>query len=74
MSSCTVIADGSYKVVATVQAGNGLTADGHEFALTPPGTALITAYHAVPYDLVMTTGSGSLSIVGSLPCPSGLNW
>ena len=45
------IADGSYKVVATVQAGNGLQADGHEFQLTPQGTALITAIHAVPYDL-----------------------
>jgi len=50
------IADGSYKVVAMVQAGNGLTADGHEFELTPQGTALITAYHAVPYDLSSVGG------------------
>jgi hypothetical protein len=45
------VADGSYRVIATVHAGNGLEADGHEFLLTPQGTALITIYHEVPYDL-----------------------
>jgi hypothetical protein len=45
------IADSSYHVIATVRAGNGLDADGHEFVLTPQDTALITSYHAVPYDL-----------------------
>ena len=50
------VADGSYNVVATIHAGNGLQADGHEFQLTPQGTALITAYHAVPYDLSLVGG------------------
>jgi hypothetical protein len=45
------IADSSYHVIATVQAGNGLGADGHEFTLTPQGTALVTIYRPVPYDL-----------------------
>ncbi|MDQ3879172.1 MAG: arylsulfotransferase family protein, partial [Actinomycetota bacterium] len=36
---------------ATVKAGGGYQADGHEFTLTPQGTALIDIYHAVPYDL-----------------------
>lgn len=45
------VADTSYRIIATVHAGNGLSADGHEFALTPQGTALITIYHEVPYDL-----------------------
>jgi len=45
------IADSSYHVIATVHAGNGLQADGHEFLLTPQGTALITSYHGVSYDL-----------------------
>ena len=45
------IADSSYHVIATVHAGNGLDADGHEFVLTPQGTALVTAYRSVPYDL-----------------------
>jgi hypothetical protein len=46
-----VIADSSYQRVATVHAQNGLQADLHEFALTPQGTALITAYDAVEADL-----------------------
>jgi len=50
------VADSSYHVVATVNAGNGLQADGHEFQLTPQGTALVTAYHLVPYDLSSVGG------------------
>ncbi len=47
-----VILDSHYRQIATVSSGNGLEqADQHEFRLTPQGTALITVYHAVPYDL-----------------------
>jgi hypothetical protein len=47
-----VILDSHYHQIATVSSGNGLEkADQHEFRLTPQGTALITVYHAVPYDL-----------------------
>jgi hypothetical protein len=45
------VLDQHYHVIATVTAGNGLDADQHEFRLTDRGTALITIYHAVPYDL-----------------------
>jgi hypothetical protein len=45
------VLDASYRVVATVRAGNGYNADSHEFRLTPYGTALITVYNPVPYDL-----------------------
>jgi len=50
------ILDSSYHVVATIHAGNGLDADQHEFVLTPRSTALITVYHAVPYDLSSVGG------------------
>jgi hypothetical protein len=50
------IADTSYHVIATVHAGNGLDTDGHEFLLTPQGTALVTSYHQVPYDLSSVGG------------------
>lgn len=50
------IADSSYDAIATVRAGNGLDTDGHEFLLTPQGTALITAYDPVPYDLSSVGG------------------
>jgi hypothetical protein len=53
------IADTSYHVIATLQAGNGLNADQHEFQLTPQGTALITIYHSVTTDLSAVGGSTS---------------
>ena len=40
----------SYQQVAQVSAGNGLSADLHEFQITPHGTALITAYYPVYWD------------------------
>ncbi len=40
----------SYQRVATVRAGNGLSADLHEFQLTPQNTALITAYRPVRWN------------------------
>ncbi len=46
-----VIADRSYRTIATVRAGNGLQGDLHEFLLTPHGTAYITAYRKRPADL-----------------------
>lgn len=46
-----VIVDSSYRQIATVRGGNGLTSDLHEFQLTPQGTALLTSYHPVPYSL-----------------------
>jgi hypothetical protein len=46
-----VIADSSYRVIATVQGGNGYPVDIHEFRLTPRGTALILAWRAVRTDL-----------------------
>ena len=50
------IVDRHYRVIATVNAGNGLAADTHEFRLTPEGTALIVVYHTVPCDLSAVGG------------------
>jgi hypothetical protein len=41
----------SYDIVHTVNAANGLSADLHEFLITPQGTALMTMYQVVEYDL-----------------------
>jgi len=46
-----VIFDESYGEVGRVRAGNGLKGDHHEFLLTAHGTALVTIYAEVPYDL-----------------------
>jgi hypothetical protein len=44
-----------YQQIATVNAGNGLSADGHEFLITPQNTALILSY---------TTATANLSSIG----------
>ena len=45
-----MVYDSSYRQVALVRAGNGLSADLHEFRLTPQGAAVITAYYPVYWD------------------------
>lgn len=50
------IADRHYRVIAKVTAGNGLTADIHEFHLTREGTALITIHSTAPRDLSSAGG------------------
>jgi hypothetical protein len=47
-----------YRQIATVQAGNGYSADGHEFLITPWNTALILAY---------TTTTANLTSIGGPP-------
>jgi hypothetical protein len=58
-----VILDRHYHQIATVEAGNGLKADQHEFVLTPQGTALITIYNQVPYDLSSVGGPANGSVL-----------
>jgi hypothetical protein len=52
-----------YRRIATVRAGNGLTADLHEFTLTPQGTALITAYRPVYWDGSSVGAGGNLDVL-----------
>jgi hypothetical protein len=47
-----------YQKIPTVNAGNGLSADGHEFLITPQNTALILAY---------TTDTADLTSIGGRP-------
>lgn len=42
-----VIADASYRTIATIHAGNGYKMDIHELTLTPEGDALVTIYSPV---------------------------
>jgi Arylsulfotransferase (ASST) len=51
-----VIASSDYRQQQVVNAANGLKVDLHEFALTPEGTALITAYRLRPADLSAVGG------------------
>lgn len=45
------IADSSYRIIATVNAGGEHGVDLHEFLLTDRGTALVVSYQVAPYDL-----------------------
>ncbi len=57
-----VIADDTYTPLATLNAGNGLAGDLHEFLLTDRGTALLTTYRVVPYDLRAAGGPANGTI------------
>jgi hypothetical protein len=52
-----------YKQIATVQAGKGLSADGHEFLLTRSGDALILAYKAATADLTSIGGPSDQKVI-----------
>ena len=57
-----VIADDHYRIIARLSGANGLAADQHEFLLTPRGTAVVTAYKKIPFDLSGVGGSEHGSI------------
>jgi hypothetical protein len=52
-----LILNRAYQAIATVHAANGLSADLHEFKLTPQDTALLTAYYPVYMDASAEGGS-----------------
>jgi hypothetical protein len=60
------IADSSYRVIATVKAGNGAQTDLHDFKLTPQGTALITAHRKVSADLSPLGGPVKGAVLASI--------
>jgi Arylsulfotransferase (ASST) len=71
-----LIYDSSYRQIAVVQAGNGLSADLHEFQITPAGTALISAYFPVYWDATSVHGLRQEivfdSVVQEIDIPTGL--
>jgi hypothetical protein len=60
-----IVYDSSYRLLAVVRAGNGLSADLHEFRLTSHGTALITAYYPVYWDASALHGSKQQVVLDS---------
>ncbi|HEY0516772.1 MAG TPA: arylsulfotransferase family protein [Solirubrobacteraceae bacterium] len=58
------IYDRHFQPLATVNAGNGLSADGHEFLITPQNKALVLAY---------TTATADLSSIGGPPNQTVIN-
>ncbi len=52
-----------FQQIATVNAGNGLSADGHEFLITPWNTALILAYTTATADLTSIGGPSDQTVI-----------
>ena len=52
-----------YQQIATVNAGNGLSADGHEFLITPQNTALILSYTTATADLTSIGGPSDQTVI-----------
>ncbi|MGA2836550.1 MAG: arylsulfotransferase family protein [Acidimicrobiales bacterium] len=57
------IYDTHFKQIATVNAGNGETTDGHEFLITPQNTALITSYDTATADLTSIGGPAAQTVI-----------
>jgi Arylsulfotransferase (ASST) len=55
-----------YQPVATVNAGNGLSADGHEFLITPQNTALILAYTTATANLTSIGGPANQTVINGV--------
>jgi arylsulfotransferase ASST len=60
------IYDRHYQQIAEVHAGNGLSADGHEFLITPWNTALILAYTTATADLTSIGGPANQTVVNGV--------
>ncbi|MFE9558329.1 arylsulfotransferase family protein [Streptomyces sp. NPDC006703] len=58
-----VVYNERHQKIAEVKAGNGYTADGHEFLITPHGTALILAYKPATADLTSLGGSAHQKVI-----------
>jgi hypothetical protein len=55
-----------YQLIATVQAGNGYSADGHEFLITPWNTALVLAYATATANLTSIGGPADQTVVDGI--------
>jgi len=60
------IYDSHYQPLATVKAGNGYNADGHEFLITPQNTALVLAYATETADLTSIGGPANQTVIDGI--------
>jgi hypothetical protein len=62
-SGTDYIYNDQYQQIATVNAGNGLSADGHEFLITPWNTALILSYTTAVANLTSIGGPADQTVI-----------
>jgi hypothetical protein len=56
----------NYQQIASVNAGNGLSADGHEFLITPWNTALILSYTTATANLTSIGGPADQTVINGV--------
>jgi hypothetical protein len=65
-SGTDYIYNSHYQQIATVKAGNGYNADGHEFLITPQNTALILSYTTETADLTSIGGPANQTVIDGI--------
>jgi Arylsulfotransferase (ASST) len=65
-SGVDYIYNDNYQQIAEVKAGNGQSADVHEFEITPQGTALIPAYYETTADLTSIGGPSNQKVLNEV--------
>jgi hypothetical protein len=55
-----------YQQIAEVNAGNGYSADGHEFLITPWNTALILSYYTTTANLTSINGPANQTVIDGI--------
>ena len=65
-SGTNYIYNDHYQQIATVNAGNGLSADGHEFLITPWNTALILSYTTATANLTSIGGPADQTVINGV--------
>jgi len=61
-----VIANSSYQETGHVRAGNGYSADLHDFKITPQGTALLTVFNPIDCNLSVVGGPSGGAVTDSV--------
>jgi Arylsulfotransferase (ASST) len=65
-SGTDYIYNNHYQQIGVVNAGNGLSADGHEFLITPQNTALILSYTTTTADLTSIGGPANQTVINGV--------
>jgi hypothetical protein len=65
-SGTDYILNDHFQQIATVNAGNGLSADGHEFLITPWNTALILSYTTATANLTSIGGPADQTVINGV--------
>ncbi|MDH6111618.1 hypothetical protein P3T36_001935 [Kitasatospora sp. MAP12-15] len=65
-SGVDYIFNSHYQQIAEVKAGNGYSADGHEFLITPQNTALVLSYAEATADLTSIGGPADQKVIDGI--------